>query len=203
MRTKPTTKSHGHRHAATAAHAVLLLTGLLVSTHVPEAKGQVNASVASGTRVRITAPSRNLSMAVGSVRETTEEALVVDFEHGRTVRTLRIDRMEIAAIDVSIRRERRSAKGAAIGAAVGAGIGAPLGFALGGLCDRSCSRAGVAVILGMVYGAIGGSLGLMVGSLIRRDVWSSASPSPARVTLRPHITGERTAFDLGLSIPFR
>ena len=52
----------------------------VLAADVSSIAGQVTPAVITGSRVRLTAPTLGLSEAVGTVRESTDEALVVQFE---------------------------------------------------------------------------------------------------------------------------
>lgn len=81
--------------------------------------GQVAPPIGQGSRVRITAPSLGLNEAVGTVQEATDEAFIVQFEFPRSVRPF--ERSEIAAMDISIGRQRKVLQGLGVGLLVRCG----------------------------------------------------------------------------------
>ena len=185
----------------------LSITGfaLVIAALVADASsvvGQV-ASILPGSRVRLTAPSLGLSEAVGTVREATDEALVVQFEFPARVGT--IDRTEIAAMDVSIRRERKVLRSMGVGLLIGAGSGALLGLASGDDDPRqwfAFSAEEKAVIAGIGLGLTGGLVGLVTGLLRKRDVWSSALPANVDLNVLPLVREGGAGVHVGLALRF-
>lgn len=164
--------------------------------------------VEAGSRVRITSPALGLRQAVGTVREVADGALVVQFHNPR--RAARIEGGDIAAMEVSVGRQRKALRGMGTGALVGGGAGLVLGFMAGDdppECWLLCySAEEKAAMLAVFLGGSGAVIGLITGALIKTDVWSptaARSTLPADLQVRPVPGREGTAIRVGLSIPIR
>ena len=166
--------------------------------------GQETPSVAAGSKVRVTAPSLGLDEAVGTVQETTDEALVVQFEYPRRVET--VDRSEIAAIEVSTPGKRKVLKSVGVGFLVGAGSGALMGLASGDDPQQewfAFTAEEKAVMMGVGLGLTGAAVGLIVGLVGRNDVWSPVLPANADLTILPVVREGGAGVHVGLALRFQ
>jgi hypothetical protein len=179
----------------------VLVAGVLVA-NAASAVGQVAPSIGQGSRVRITAPSLGLEEAVGTVKEATDEALVVQFEFPRRVGT--VDRSEIGKMDVSIQREQKVLKSAGVGLLLGAGAGAMLGLASGD--DQGTFLAFTAeekaLMGGAALGLTGVVVGLIVGLVRRPDVWSPSLPGDVSLSVVPLVHERGAGLNVSLGLPF-
>jgi hypothetical protein len=193
---------------ATAPGAAVSTLILALAVGVPGAEAQSTAPVVSGSRVRITSPAMGLRQAVGTVQEVTEDTLVVLFHSPR--RSRRIDAADIEAMDISVQRERRAARGMGTGALVGGGAGAVLGLMSGDDpqdCWLMCfSAEEKAAMFGIGLGLTGAVTGLIAGLLVRHDVWSPAEAGarpPVGLALRPLPVRGGTAVQVGVTLRLR
>ncbi len=176
----------------------------LLAGHASAVVGQVTASTAPGSRVRLTAPSLGLSKAVGTVQEATYQAIVVQFEYPRRVET--VDRSEIAAIEVSTPGQRKVLKSVGVGFLVGAGSGALMGLASGDDPQQewfAFTAEEKAVMGGVGLGLTGAAVGLIVGLVRRNDVWSPALPANADLTILPVVREGGAGVHVGLALRFQ
>lgn len=192
----------GHSTTRAAMTSLFCVVTLLALDPSPAA-AQVASTVGPGSRARVTTPSLGLSAAIGTVREATDDSLLVQFVNPR--RLVRIERDAITVLEVSIDRHGHALKGLGMGTLVGAGTGAVLGLASGddppGFLAFTAGEK--ALVLGVFFGATGAVVGLIAGALTRSDVWSpvtAGSPPPVDVSLLP-FTGERgTGLRVGVSL---
>lgn len=182
--------------------ASFVLVAAVLVADAASAVGQVIPSIGQGSRVRITAPSLGLNEAVGTVKEATDEALVVQFEFPRRVGT--VDRSEIGKMDVSIQPQRKVLKSVGVGLLVGAGTGAIIGLASGD--DQGTFLAFTAeekaLMGGAVLGLTGVVVGLIVGLVRRQDVWSPVLPGDVSLTVVPLVHERGAGLNVGLALRF-
>jgi hypothetical protein len=174
-----------------------VLALVLMFADVLPGVAQLSTAPRVGSRVRITAPGRDLDKAVGTVRETTRDAIVVHFRRMPGDTLLRSD---ITAIDVSVGRKRRTLRGAGVGALVGVGVGALIGFADGG--DILLSAQEKAAVGAIVLGVVGSALGLIIGSAVRTDVWAPLIPDGLEPVVLPISSEGGVGLRIGLTFPF-
>ena len=179
--------------------AALVLVLVSTATDVVPVAGQTTRAIERGSRVRITAPSLGLREAIGTIREATHEALVVQFEFPRRVAT--VDRSKIVTMQVSIRQERRVLKGLRTGLLVGAASGLVLGLASGdddnGFFEISAEEK--AVVGAIILGLAGGVVGLIAGTA-QHDVWSSDAPSNVNLSILPWVREHGAGFHIALTL---
>jgi len=179
----------------------------VLGADVPTVVGQVTPSVVTGSRVRLTAPSLGLAEAVGTVQETTDEALVVQFEYPRRRET--VDRSEIAAMEVSIpgtQGQRRVLKSVGVGLLVGSVSGVLVGLASGDDDPQqwfAFSAGEKAAIGGVALGLTGAAVGLIVGLVRRHEVWSPALPENLDLTVLPLVREGGAGVQVGLTLRFQ
>ncbi len=179
----------------------------VLGADVPSVVGQVTPSVVTGSRVRLTAPSLGLDEAVGTVQETTDEALVVQFEYPRRKET--VDRSEIAAMEVSIQGtpgQRKVLKSVGVGFLVGSVSGVLVGLASGDDDPQrwfAYSAGEKAAIGGVALGLTGAAVGLIVGLVRRPGTWSPALPKDLDLTVLPLVRNGGAGVQVGLTLRFQ
>ncbi len=175
----------------------------VLAAHGSSLTGQVTSSVVTGSRVRLTAPSLGLNEAVGTVQETTDDALVVQFEYPRRRET--VDRSEIAAMEVATEGQRKVLKSVGVGLLVGALSGAAIGLASGD--DEGTflafSAEEKAAMGGVALGLTGAVVGLIVGLVRRPDTWSPALPKDLDLTVLPPVRNGGAGVQVGLTLRFQ
>lgn len=190
-----------------AAMTSLFCVVTLLALDTTPAAAQAASTVGPGSRARVTVPSLGLNAAIGTVREATDDSLLIQFANPR--RSVRIERDAITVLEVSIDRHRQALKGLGMGMLAGAGAGAFIGLASGDdppgtfLAFTAGEKA---MVLGIFFGATGGVAGLIAGALTRSDVWSPAtagSPPPVDVSLLPFTTERGTGLRVGVSLAVR
>lgn len=183
--------------------ASFVLVAAVLAADVASAVGQVATSIDPGSRVRITAPSLGLNEAVGTVKEATDDALVVQFEFPRRVGT--VDRFEIGKMDVSIHPQRKVLKSVGVGLLVGAGTGALIGLASGDDDPQqwfAFSAEEKALMGGAMLGVTGAVVGLIVGLVRRSDVWSPMLPGDVSLTVVPLVHERGAGLNVRLGLRF-
>jgi hypothetical protein len=147
--------------------------------------------VATGLRVRLTAPSVSGKRLVGTVVGLDEATLTLQRQGGKE--TLQVPRGAITTIETSWRRSRKG-KGAVIGALFGLGTGVALGFAIGENCGNTIpelqviisslclSKGEAAGVLALVAVPAGALLGLAVAP---GEKWHPSSLDRLSVRITP------------------
>ena len=179
--------STARRSSATRKHrigpprrlaAAFLLSGLSLTALADDATQL--PSIATGTRVRVSAPEISTTRVVGTVRALDAKTLTVDVS-GRS-EPLIVPRDRIRQLEVSTGRRSRWT-GALIGGLLGAAAGAALGnsTASKNAYDiKSADQAGGAV-LGLLVGA-------GIGALIPPgERWQDVSSARYRVSFAPRV----------------
>jgi hypothetical protein len=186
-----------------------LVVGLIAAVvGVSVTQADESRPVATGLRVRLTAPSLSGKRLVGTVVGLDETSLTLQREGGKE--TMQVPRGAITTAETSWRRSRKG-KGAVIGALVGLGTAVVLGFAIGenycgdtppelraimsslGLvCLSKGETAGVLALVGVPAGAL---LGLAVAP---GEKWHPSSVD--RLSIR--ITPARGGAGLTVSLRF-
>ncbi len=145
--------------------------------------------LASGSRVRVTAPECGLSGQAATFRALRADTLVLD--------TTECSLASVTRLDVS----RGQKSHAVVGSLVGAGAGALVGLAMcantdvcGILSDNDLKGEVVAISV-----VVGGLVGGIVGYLIKTDRWEEIRLERLRVSLAPQRDG---GFALGFSVRF-
>ena len=165
--------------------------------------GQETPSVVTGSKVRLTAPALGLNQAVGTVQETTDESLVVQFEYPRRRET--VARSEIAAMEVATQGQRKVLKSVGVGLLVGALSGAAIGLASGN--DQGTflafSAEEKAAMGGVALGVTGAVVGLIVGLVRRNDIWSPVLPANVDLTVLPLVREGGAGVQVGLTLRFQ
>ena len=191
------------RRFSIAAFVAVLAVLAVLAADVETVVGQVTPSIVPGSRVRIAAPSLGLSESVGTVQETTDEALVVQFEYPRRMGP--VERSEIVELEVSIQRQRRVLKSLGVGLLVGAGSGVLLGLASGDDPPEmflAFTAEEKALVGGAMLGLTGGVVGLIVGLVQRQDVWSPILPGDVDLTVLPLVRERGAGLHVGLGLRF-
>lgn len=135
------------------------------------------------TKVRITAPARQLDGNLARVVAQLGDSVTVRLAGSQSTITLRGD--EITMMKVASGLRAYPGKGSAIGL----GVGALVGYLKSQQCE-SClvaDHAWPSVVAGAVLGL---PLGFIVGSIVTGDRWESA---PLRVHVNPLAKGQRDA----------
>ena len=145
--------------------------------------------LASGSRVRVTAPECALSGQTATFRALRADTLVLE--------TTKCPIASVTRLDVSIGRKSN----AVVGFLVGAGLGLVGSLAVCNFTD-TCQvfydndvRGDVVTVSGLMGGALGG----FVGYLIKTDRWEEVPLERLRVSLNPQRDG---GFALGFSVRF-
>ena len=124
---------------------------------------------------------------------------MVQFEFPARLET--VDRSEIAAMDVSIQRQRKVLKSVGVGSLVGALSGAFIGLASGD--DDLFSPPEKALIAGVALSLAGAAVGLVVGLVRRPDAWSPALPADVDLTVLPLVREGGAGVHVGLALRFQ
>lgn len=179
--------------------ATLAMVSLVASAST--AFAQTLDSIEAGSRVRVTAPSLGLTEAVGTVQQSTTDAVQVQFEFPR--RLVTVDRSDITAMDVSVGTRRSIGKGIGIGVLVGAGSGVLIGLASGddeeGFIRFSAEEK--SLVAGLGLGLVGGVVGLIAGAANRHDVWAPARVDGLGVAIRPRVSSDGVGLVVGFALP--
>ena len=196
-------------------HSIICWSALGVLTAVV-ARAQGPAPLAPNTRVRISAPSRQLNGVIGAVIVNRGDSLWLRGE--RVGDTLVLAVRDLTRLEVSRRQDTHGLAGAGIGLLGGAAVGAILGYAAGddkpsSSQSSSCRNedfcfsgpnfyltAGNKAAIGAVgLGVVGAAIGGVVGYTHRTDRWESVlAPGPRVAT----ISGAR-ARTLNIGVRFR
>ena len=151
--------------------------------------------LASGSRVRVTAPECGLSGQAATFRVLRADTLVLE--------TTECPLAFVTRLDVSGGQKSHALLGAGIGFAAGALVGLVHcsgdagGFSDAGTCDLADDDLTLWVTF--VTGTIGGLAGGFVGILIKTDRWEEVPLERLRVSLAPQRDG---GFALGFSVRF-
>ncbi len=145
--------------------------------------------LASGSRVRVTAPDCALRGQAATFRVLRADTLVL---YGAACPLASVTRLDVS---------RGQKSHAVVGSLVGAGAGALVGLAM---CANTevCGIVSDNDIKGEVVATsvvVGGLLGLLVGYLIKTDRWEEVPLERLRVSLAPQRDG---GFALGFSVRF-
>ncbi len=173
---------------------------MLLTAPLAQGAAQMSASLAPGTRVRVTAPVFGLDR-----REAVVEALRLDTLVLRTDATIAIPGASLTRLEAHSGRHSHPWRGTGIGALGGLLIGGTIGFIACenytvttptgvGNCLDSREGAQIILVAGLGLGAAGGALlGLGIGALIKTDKWVEHPLDDLRVGLVPQPDG-RLAF---------
>ncbi len=141
------------------------------------------APLATGQRVRVTAPTISNVPIVGAFAHMNADTFLVE-THGDTSR---VPRAAVTRLDVSMGQKSNAGKGALFGGLLG-----------GGIADLGTS--GTCALVGAGGGGLAGLLlGVLIGSASKSDRWGSASVDRLRVSLMPR---EHGRFLLATSVSF-
>jgi hypothetical protein len=179
----------------------LLLSNALPA-FVPAVRGQ--PSVRAGDKVRVDAPGRGFSGAVGVLQDIDDETLVIAFADPKGEVTLRTD--EINRLEVSFFQGSHGGRGAMVGFLVGAGGGLAVGLTeRDSECESNllfCVRVPKEekMVWDVLIGtSIGAGLGFLVGRELKTDRWMPASIRENRVSLFPIALGGRPGFSASIT----
>lgn len=172
--------------------AILGQVLLLVAALQPAAAQ--SAPPMPGTLVRVVAPTVSPVPVIGTLVESSTDALVV-FQPVAGKKTIRVS--DITKLEWSEGRHNNAGSFAKWFAIVGGGIGA-IALAQPNIgCENRLGCAGVGALWGGVSGAMYGAL---IGAFVRTYDWREASLSNSRVSLMPIVTPSR---GLGLGVVLR
>ncbi len=142
------------------------------------------APLATGQRVRVTAPTISNVPIVGALAHLNADTFLVE-THGDTSR---VPRAAVERLDVSMGQKSNAGKGALFGGLLGGGIGA-LALGSSSLC-ADLEASGTCALVGAGGGGLAGLLlGALIGSTSKRDRWESASVDRLRVSFIPREHG--------------
>jgi hypothetical protein len=165
-------------------HAIVLLGAMSLAASRSEA--QVPSSLPPGTRVRVSAPTRQLMDAVGVVIAQRGDSLSI---RGDVVGdTLRLDVRDLTRLEISRRKDRHTLAGAGLGLAFGAVMGAALGASAGDDSSPSYGpglslKAGDKAVIGAVgIGIVGTVVGAFAGHQTVTDHWDPVFARGPEVT---------------------
>lgn len=153
----------------------ILVIGLAVPT---ELAAQVQAAVARGDRVRVTATELSSRRLVGTFHEISDTSCVLMTQDGSP---LQVPLDDVSVFEVSRGRKSKAGAGALVGALVGLGAGA----AVGGVAQQESQFIEVSdgMVAGIAVGtaAVGAGLGAVIGSLIKTERWERIALDQLRV----------------------
>lgn len=175
-----------------------LFTGVLLAAGLPRATAQAGTTdsdpgrlalpldLASGTRVRLTAPGSGHQPLIGSILAVDETTLTVADQDGTAVK---VPRRLVTRLDVSRGRKSQALPGLLAGAIAGAFIPAALPyFPSKGGDLLAGSMAGFAVI------------GALVGAHQKTDIWEKVPSERVRVVIQPGLS--RRGAGLAVTLAF-
>ena len=180
------------------------LGSVLLLTNASPGFGQL-ATLEPGSRVRITAPIYGIEQAVGTVQDTTEGALTVEFEsllapQGATAWT--VQKTNITDFEISIDQRRYGFRGLGIGFFSGILAGAMAGY-LSGIGEKDTFDFGDHLLpLARALGIAGGVGGLIIGSMRQDDVWVPHSPVGGVTSTGPPRDGGVLGLNVGFTLNF-
>ena len=150
-------------------------------------------SLASGSRVRVTAPECALSGQAATFRVLRADTLVLD--------TAECPLASVTRLDVSIGRKSHILLGAGIGLATGALFGAVVYCREGCVIREEPEDTGddFTPAFAFLFGALGGAAGGIAGHFIKTDRWTEVPLERLSVSLTPKRDGR---FALGFSVRF-
>lgn len=164
---------------------------IALSLLIPIVAGAQDASMAPGTRVRVTAPNLGLERHVATVVETRGDSIVV----GRKGRSRTMALSDIPTLEVSTGRKMRVLPYALLGLGVGAIGGYAIGYSsYDGGSFLSNSRSDEGRWVGATLGAVGLLTGAIAGTVHRGDNWV-----PMRQGIRGSVGGASSG---GVSVSF-
>ena len=165
------------------------LVALALAVLIPAVAIGQSASVAAGTRVRVTAPGNNLDKHVTTVVDVRGDSIVVNVRNNSLV----VGLVDLTGLEVSIGKQTQVWRSAGYGLALGVVAGALVGALTYEECESdqflgcmmapgsaSESAAGGGILFG-VLGFVGGSV---VGFVNRTDRWVSVA-LPVRASIAP------------------
>jgi hypothetical protein len=156
-----------------------LLLALGVSATIPDLAAQLPQQLATGARVRVTAPSSGLVRAIGRIESFNVDSLVLVRDRGGG--TVRLTATSLQSLEVSRGRRRHIAAGVALGYALMFG----LGFAgHPGVAHTDAGPFLEGIGYGIVYGTPVALLGGILGASVRTDRWERI-PLPLRTGVAP------------------
>ena len=164
---------------------------LAVAVLIPVVATGQSSPVTAGTRVRLTAPGKDLDKHVTTIVDVRGDSIVVGVRDS----SLAIGLAEVTELEVSTGKRTQFWRGAGFGL----GIGVVTGLVVGAVTHEECvpdgflscmmapeSASESAAIGGLALGAVGLVAGAVIGALKRTDRWASvnlpvsASIAPAR-----------------------
>lgn len=170
------------------------LVVLAVAMLIPVVATGQSSPVSAGTRVRVTAPGKDLDQHVTTVVEIRGDSIVV---LGDRNSSLPIGFADITEIEVSTGKRTHFWRGAGLGL----GIGVVAGLVIGAVTHEECdpdplfgcflgpeTASESAVLGGLTLGSIGLVAGAVIGAVSRTDRWASVN-LPVRASIAPAQSG--------------
>ena len=149
---------------------------------------QEDTLVASGERVRVTAPGLSSNPIVGTFDQVNRDTLLLSID-GRA-EPISVPISSVSKLEVSAGTKSNFAKGLGIGFLIGATTGALIGAASGD-DDPSAFMAFTAeekaVGAGLVLGLAGGLLGGIIGAVNPSERWEAVPVDELRIEPSPHV----------------
>jgi hypothetical protein len=165
------------------APRILSLVAALVLTASVDLFAQQEPPVAPGDRVRVTAPTIDPDMFVGTLVALGADTCLLEVEGRAAPMTLPL--ASVTSLEVWRERESKLAQGATLGLLIGGFAGGVFGYAVcsGDKCEADVGTAVAA------FGGIGAGAGLLLGAAIGaasgRDRWEVVDLESVRVSLTP------------------
>ncbi len=159
---------------------------------VAPAMGQSSSVLATGKRVRISAPTLDPSQQIGRVTSATADS--IEFRSDAQPYTRAIAIADLTSLDVSggqrTHRGRDAGYGSLIGAVVGGVAGAASYKDPGPGCFIFCETRGEDTVAGAIVGGVTGALigWFIVGSFDKSERWVPLR-SPTKVSISPASRG--------------
>ena len=147
--------------------------------------------LASGSRVRVTAPECALSGQTATFRALRADTLVLE--------TTECPLASLTRIDVSIGRKSHIPLGAGIGFAAGALVAVVACSGAECIIGEEGDFTNITPVFAVIFGALGGVAGGITGYFIKTDRWEEVPLERLRVSLAPQPDG---GFELGFSVRF-
>jgi hypothetical protein len=188
-----------YHHGGAMRHAMLLFGAMSLAASRIEA--QLPSSLPPGTRVRVSAATRQLMDVVGVVIAQRSDSLWI---RGDVVGdTLTFDVRDLTRLDISGRKDRHTLAGAGIGLVCGALIGAATGAAAGDDASSPSSGIGLrpsagfkAAVGAAALGIVGTVVGAFAGHASVADHWDPVLAQGPKVTTAG--SARATTFNFGV-----
>ncbi|NIN73076.1 MAG: hypothetical protein GTO46_14345 [Gemmatimonadetes bacterium] len=181
------------------AQRMALLLTILTLAAPTTLIAQQEPPVQAGDRVRVTAPTIDPDMLVGTLVSLRADTCVLKVDD--LWLPLALPRTSVTKLEVQRGRKSKAGLGAGVGFVTGAVIGGLLGSYWGqescGWMEIPCIKKPAATVLGALgFGLAGAGIGALVGSRIRVDRWEEVPLDQLRITLLP----QRRGLSVGLRV---